>query len=586
MMDSQTPHPDSSELTNVMQDGLHGGGASSRDDTDTELQRNISRIERLQVEERRDALPSPMATLLPELLSTIFVIYARDDFALANLRWTKLLFVCRHWYDVGMSTPELWSSIDLSDDRDRDGNVTRTLRRVLIQRTRAGKWPLTVKIGMLQGRESNKQATLISALWDPLTLYSLTVGSNRWYTEKVSEKLEAHPHTTLRHLTMRSHKQTNPSSIPDIVLGVHTPQLRHLSVDCMAFNFNSIQGLRSLHASFKQGFSITFELSDILDALVQCPLLEHLQLIMPGSFRPEAAPAARYAALSHLASVTLRGTDEFCSNMLRALRDLPCTTSIATSNLRKAWDANLSAPPSSLSYFKDHASRADAPAIRVLGLVREPRGFAAQLFQSGLTGDLEPRLCITGPQWGETGRPRARPYLCAVATFDTVSSQINALQTILQYWPISQVTHLDVRTSAPIDADVWRVLFATLPTVTTVMIRPESPAATTLFEVLDEHLRDRGGCVIESIMLDLTWTGAHTRTEVSTGPRAVMFVRGILGHALAYCAEAMRANVPLETMEVVNDKRNYLDSVDCNEFSKDLGRGFVYRGTLYSTARE
>ncbi|KZV63095.1 hypothetical protein PENSPDRAFT_551231, partial [Peniophora sp. CONT] len=52
-----------------------------------------------------------IATLLPELLSIIFFMYAEDTYGLSNLRWTRLLHVCRHWHNVGVRTPELWSYI-------------------------------------------------------------------------------------------------------------------------------------------------------------------------------------------------------------------------------------------------------------------------------------------------------------------------------------------------------------------------------------------------------------------------------------------------------------------------------------------
>ncbi|KZV66870.1 hypothetical protein PENSPDRAFT_562048, partial [Peniophora sp. CONT] len=77
------------------------------------LQRCSNRMQRIQ--EFRNKLSSPMYSLLPELLSKIFVIYATDGHELFNMRWTRLLLVCRRWYDVGVSTPKLWSYISLLD---------------------------------------------------------------------------------------------------------------------------------------------------------------------------------------------------------------------------------------------------------------------------------------------------------------------------------------------------------------------------------------------------------------------------------------------------------------------------------------
>ncbi|KZV64428.1 hypothetical protein PENSPDRAFT_588394, partial [Peniophora sp. CONT] len=82
---------------------------------DDEIQRSSARLQRLR--EYRNALSSPMYTLLPELLSRIFFIYAFDNDSLYDVRWTKLMFVCRRWRDVALHTPELWSFVQLNDPR-------------------------------------------------------------------------------------------------------------------------------------------------------------------------------------------------------------------------------------------------------------------------------------------------------------------------------------------------------------------------------------------------------------------------------------------------------------------------------------
>ena len=69
---------------------------------DAELRRSSHRLQRLK--EYRNAFASPAYRLQPELLSTLFIIYARDNNELFDLRWTKLLLVCRRWYErVGPS---------------------------------------------------------------------------------------------------------------------------------------------------------------------------------------------------------------------------------------------------------------------------------------------------------------------------------------------------------------------------------------------------------------------------------------------------------------------------------------------------
>ncbi|KZV62463.1 hypothetical protein PENSPDRAFT_591383, partial [Peniophora sp. CONT] len=76
---------------------------------DAELQRSSSRLQRLK--EYRNALASPMYRLHPEILSNVFYIYAQDNDELFNLRWTRVLLVCRRWHDVAVNASSLWSFI-------------------------------------------------------------------------------------------------------------------------------------------------------------------------------------------------------------------------------------------------------------------------------------------------------------------------------------------------------------------------------------------------------------------------------------------------------------------------------------------
>ncbi|KZV62472.1 hypothetical protein PENSPDRAFT_544618, partial [Peniophora sp. CONT] len=71
--------------------------------------RSLLRVQRLK--EHRNTLSSPMYRLQPELLSMIFYIYAKDNDELFNMRWVRLMFVCRRWHDIATRIPKLWSFI-------------------------------------------------------------------------------------------------------------------------------------------------------------------------------------------------------------------------------------------------------------------------------------------------------------------------------------------------------------------------------------------------------------------------------------------------------------------------------------------
>ncbi|KZV64440.1 hypothetical protein PENSPDRAFT_656564 [Peniophora sp. CONT] len=446
--------------------------------------------------------------------------------------------------------------------------------------SRAGQRALTVRIGLIQTLSERKDA-LLSALWTPPLLSSLTLDedSDHYTVRKVMEILASQPHAALTHLVLTCQKGGPPCSIPDVVLGDYTPRLRSLSIDCMLFDWAAIQGVCSLRISCSNSFVITCGLSDILGTLARCPLLEHLQLDLPGTLLPEPNSTIKHIVLSHIDSICLRGSNEFCDNLLDALKGLPCTTMIAISVVSDNTASSML--PSSFSHLKAHASQVNAPIIRHISLVQVSDHHASKPFQFCLSGDLGLDLSICSAFEWMNELPRRNSFVSASTTTHG-DGYIDALHAIIQQWPITHVTHLDMRMFSAIDKGLWIALFGYLPTLTTVIVRPESNATTTLFDALDDHLQRSGKHIVKSIILDLARTGALIALPVSSREA---FARGILRRVTSHCAAAARANAPLETIEVVNDERGYLSLFDCSEFSKGLSRGFIYGGVLY-TERE
>ena len=115
----------------------------------------------------------------------IFLIYAEDNKILFNLRWARILLVCKHWYNVALRTPELWSYIEIrgfampevfgpviaGEDLER--------RRFGVQTMRAGQWPITLKIFIIVSLSPTQKAHLVTLCDLCSSLRSLTVYGNR-----------------------------------------------------------------------------------------------------------------------------------------------------------------------------------------------------------------------------------------------------------------------------------------------------------------------------------------------------------------------------------------------------------------------
>jgi hypothetical protein len=72
---------------------------------------------------------APIFSLPTELL------YAVDSDALFNLKWTGIMYVCRHWRALALAAHALWACISAP-------TLSRDLRRVLSQLKLSGVAPL------------------------------------------------------------------------------------------------------------------------------------------------------------------------------------------------------------------------------------------------------------------------------------------------------------------------------------------------------------------------------------------------------------------------------------------------------------
>ncbi|KZV62684.1 hypothetical protein PENSPDRAFT_758544 [Peniophora sp. CONT] len=574
---------------------------------DVEVQRSSSRLQRLR--EYRNALSSPMYCLLPELLSRIFFIYAEDTYTLHDLRWTKLLLVCRRWHDLAMRTPKLWSFIEFSrahygryPGRTIDASDALDLDRVETQLARAKLWPLTLNME-LWSPLSDAKSLRLPILLDAQRLSSLSLIGDESHVNSITRLLSLRQYISLQSLKIGSESfmvyGNLDSSLPDNILRDNTPQLQHLWLDFISFDWKFVRGLRTLHVSYHLGTPLTLTQNDILDALVRCPLLEDVDMRIPAALSlltESSLPSA--VSLPHLHTINIWAAAELCAEVTQRLTDVPYTSKIALTTSLSVKDGS-SYPPSissMMSYISGRASVVGAPVIRVIDL-HLSGNFAA------VPADFEPvlHLIVTGNLyserygtlgWPHTVHPDGRSFLGFGTTIpiNTLSPE-TVLVDILQSWPLESVTHVDLRLAGIMTKRMWHALFTMMPFPISVIVRPESDTALALVDTLHELLQASYQRIVINIVLDTSELN-HTAAYGLESQQSIkqMHARRTVIRILAYCADIARAGISLDTVEVINDSRGRLLSsrsngrceLDWSELYRDLKEGFIYDSVLYN----
>lgn len=149
----------------------------------------------------------PISRLPVEILSRIFFEYGLAGNLLFNVKWTKLMFVSRHWYDIGIQNKMLWSFFEADPV---------FMKRKLKQLDLSGSHDLTVRIratsfysGVVRNLKPHRDQ-----------IHYLEISGPTNYVLPTMNALSRFALPMLRSITL------NPSSDPD----PWSPQLNPLSI--------------------------------------------------------------------------------------------------------------------------------------------------------------------------------------------------------------------------------------------------------------------------------------------------------------------------------------------------------------------
>ncbi|KZV73246.1 hypothetical protein PENSPDRAFT_683103 [Peniophora sp. CONT] len=597
---------------------------------EAELQRSSARLQRLK--EYRNSLASPMYCLQPEILAEIFYTYAHDNDELFNLLWTRLLLVCKRWYNIAKDIQSLWSFIDVtmaqthsymrnSHHHSMIESDARDIKRIETQQSRAGLSPLNIKM-FVSGSVSEAKLAYCRMFWEPARVKSLEIGGQRLFLDDIIRSMNAHRHPRLESLSL--HRVLLPPPEPagsrelfNIALD-SMPSLRRLFIYGVSFDLTLLRGLRSLHIAYYTDVSdpLPFTLQDIAFALGRCPELEILNIALPHDSpdsQPDDIVSCPTVSMVQLRTFMVQSTLSMCTDLLYALTNIPQSATILVTTNSVASAASISPL---MSYVGDHASCEGAPAIRSIAIssIALPPQFVPQIAepdgeipaQFGM-GPPRSRLGIVAQRWPNRFEPGQfrRPFTdeSEKSSYIGLESEVLAsiedefISCVLRPWPLSKATHLDLRSAQmPDTSHIMAALLANLPAATTIIIRPEAKSTRALVTTLRAFLREHGQRAVAHVVFDVqnmkhygnTWTGLARRLAGGE-VLARQFMMGVL----AYCAEAARAGVPLDTVEIINEPQlsqsrilDHVGGVDWNELYRDLRIGFVYEGILHSGRRE
>ncbi|KZV73765.1 hypothetical protein PENSPDRAFT_260101 [Peniophora sp. CONT] len=313
---------------------------------DAELKRREERFRLIQ--EYRNLFGAPVHALPPEVLARIFFFYALDkDYqTLIELRWTRLLLVCRRWRNVACSTPLLWSFVSLEPlpAYPLGYNPESLIRRVALQRERVGEYPMRVRMRVAElPTDVAFFRPYQPFYWKPSSLASLRLMGSGNEMESFFSTMVDHDYPLLTNLDIENDiSHARPLLfIPDNFL-LRLSSLRHLRI----------------------AGPVMFEIDGILGALSQCPQLESLRIDLQRGV-PASTNQLPHIHLPDLLDLVLTGPLFTGAHILSCLR-LPgsCKISFVATN-----EVDTLALQPLLIYLQAHCCLPDAPSITLRPLL-------------------------------------------------------------------------------------------------------------------------------------------------------------------------------------------------------------------------
>ncbi|KAJ7615936.1 hypothetical protein FB45DRAFT_801558 [Roridomyces roridus] len=408
---------------------------------------------------------NPIDTLPNELLSKIFGFYAFLQGPPFDLKWTRVMLVCRRWHDIAVVEQVLWSYVE--DSFYSPGYV----ERVIVQMKRSGAAPLTVRIMSMD--ESNIYSYFL--LQHAERLRDVDVRGDAVHVIQFMHGLSSHPLSFLRSLSLdpRYKREEVPGDVvtvfPDAVLDGRAPGLTELDISHLTINWGLLRGLTKL--SLTQTPDTNQSGTHILSVLESSPALTSLKL---GRVLTEQIVHQPHHAVSLplLESLWVQDEVQFCTPLIQHLV-IPPTARIIIYTLGVQTGSDIT---HLLVLIRKHIRAPGASTIRWLQLEAHgsPSTPPSHLRMAAFSSESVPDALA----------------------FDDASLAINAHPTtglalrqimskILKALPVSTITHLDCRSASHLSVTSWKYALALLPALESIYLFVNN-GALQLFGALTE----------------------------------------------------------------------------------------------------
>ncbi|KAJ7110580.1 hypothetical protein C8R44DRAFT_800252 [Mycena epipterygia] len=413
---------------------------------------------------------TPISTLPNELISKVFEEHAFLLGLPFDLKWSKVMLVCRRWHQVALSEQALWGFIEVS--------YSRNFKRIRMQLERSGVAPLTVKIASL---DSQLYASML--LVHAERLRHVDLRGQAINILGFMNLIPQHSFPLLQSIKLDpSYKWEEvadgvPTAFPDAVFDGRAPNLTSLELSHISVNWSLLRDLRRLSLTTGHGIIQPSTFSLFLSVLQASPSLTYLKL---GSVMPAQIPLQSYPVVSlpRLEFIWIQDFVERCNELLRHINIPPSARiSVYGFGIRSGSDiADLLVP------VRKHVRAPSAPTLRCLQL-DATEGMRSNFMVSAFTA---------------TTAPSALQYDQATILINTHPPTESALRQImtkiLKALPCATITHLDCRGATHLTVASWKTALALLPALEMVYTFVNA-AATRLFTTLVELTEEPRGAV-------------------------------------------------------------------------------------------
>ncbi|KAJ7927976.1 hypothetical protein B0H13DRAFT_1597903, partial [Mycena leptocephala] len=244
-----------------------------------------------------------------ELITTIFEMVVDPDWSRVLTIWA----VSKHWHNIALNTPNLWSTLILTNR-----HPARHAQR-WIERSKGRIREISFRSSL-----SRTPVNLDGLLWNHLRICKL---ENHDIAEYIGGKSKFHRLSKLEEL------RVNDAVLDcDLLLSIRHPKLRRLTLDGPRFSWDVlISNHRNLTSLEVRHPHTPPSLEEIMAILQSSPMLEQLAMDLD-TCGPSSASSPPPLTLPHLHSLHLANTP--WASLFFALVAMPCLETLRLSQLR------------------------------------------------------------------------------------------------------------------------------------------------------------------------------------------------------------------------------------------------------------